>query len=339
MAPSDEDILQELSALERRSAGLLGQGNGLAAESWEDLERSLELQPMVSDLGLRAPDHFASVFAGLAGGILDLRPAIADALTSEEMHQQLDGAFKERLREATGKSGTIAIDNAVGGPDHRLVGPTHDVFRLFKTVKLVREGRFESAVKGVSKEAASYRRGLPPYLKVDDPKEALILVIMHWAADFFSSRSLPLPGWSRLAEVDNREFVSWLFKVYREGANLRTAISQFASNLSGLTLISILLHVYRYIDLFWITERAEFSASRLIMRQDLRFRWMSRNANLTALAVTTGNVAITRNIFSWNYLALIKFFADARAVESLLGDRHAELDKRTELLLRELEAG
>lgn len=337
MATSDDHVLRELIALERRSAQALGTEATMDAATWSDLESNLGLQPMAPGPGLRTPDHVASVFAGLAGGILDLRPQISDALTSEDMHQQLDAAFKERVRAATGRRGTIAIDNAVGGPDHRLVGPTHDIFRLFKTIRLVREGRFESAVKGVAKSANSYRGGLPPYLKIDDPREALVLVLMHWAADFFSSRSLPLPGWSRLAEVDDREFVSWLFKAYREGANLRTAISQFLSNLSGLALISIILHIYRYIDLFWITERAEFKASHLVLARDLRFRWMSRNANLTALAVTTGNAVLTQNIFNWNYLALMKFVADARAVESMLDKQHGELDRRTDLLLSQLD--
>jgi hypothetical protein len=335
---SRDEVLDGLLELEARSARLLHMEPPAVGGGWEDLEVRLGLDPLPHSLGLRGQDHFVSVFAGLAGGLLDLRPQIADSLTNEEMHQRIDAAFKEKAREVTGKNGTIAIDNAIGGPDHRLVGPTHDLFRLFKTIQLVRRGEFESAVKGVLKFKTSYRDGLPPYLKVDKASDALVLVLMHWAADFFSSRSLPIPGWSKLAEIDDRDFVAWLFKAYREGANLRTVVSQFLSNLSGLALISIILHIYRYIDLFWITEKAEFSAARLRLNKDLRFRWMSRNANLTALGVTTGNALITQNIFNWNYMAMMKFFADARAVEGILDAHHAELDRRTDLLLIEVEA-
>lgn len=332
-----DELLEQLLELEARSARLLKPDDALATPAtWQELEVRLDLEPLSGAPGLRGPDHFWSVFSGLAGGLLDLRPQIAESLTSEEMHQHIDAAYKEKVQQVVGRDGTLAVDNVMGGPEHRLVGPTHDVFRLFRTIQLVRRGEFESAVKGVLKSKGSYRDGLPPYLQVEKASDALILVLMHWAADFFSSRSLPLPGWSKLAEVDNRDFVAWLFKAYREGANLRTAVSQFLSNLSGLALISILLHVYRYIDLFWITERVDVSLSTLRLGRDLRFRWMSRNANLTALGVTTGNALVTQNFFNWNYMAMMKFFADARAVESILDDHHLELDRRTDLLLAEV---
>lgn len=330
-----DDLLEKLIELETKSARLLQPDDALPPPTtWQELESRIGLDPLSDSPGLRTPDHLASILSGLAGGFLDLRPQIAASLTSEEMHQRIDAAYKEKVKQIIGREGTLAIDNVMGGPDHRMVGPTHDVFRLFQTIQLVRRGKFESAVKGVLKHKDSYRDGLPPYLQVEKAADALVLVLMHWVADFFSSRSLPLPGWSKLAEVDNREFVDWLFKAYREGANLRTTVSQFLSNLSGLALISILLHIYRYIDMFWITERVEIST--LSLSRDLRFRWMTRNANLTALGVSTGNTIITQNLFNLNYMAMIKFFADARVVESILDSNLLDFERRTDILLSTL---
>jgi hypothetical protein len=336
--PRDE-VLDELAVLEARSRQMLVLEEHDQADDWRKLALLLDVENgSGQEFGLRTADHVVSVFSGLAGGMLDLRPGITKALTSEEMHARLDKAYKDRVREITGRRGTVAIDNVIGGRWHRMVGPTHDVFRLFRTIELVKNGQFESAVKGHKILRESYRNGLPPYLKVDSTSEALVLVLMHWAADFFSHESLPIPGWTKLAEIDDREFVMWLFKTYREGSDLRVLVSQFLSNMSGMTLVAILLRVYRYIDLFWITEKVEFSAGVLRLSDDLRFRWMSRNAALTAFTVSSGSAAISQDVFKLNYLALMKFFADARAVERLLDVSNKELDQQTDWIAAELGA-
>lgn len=333
----DDTLLAELALLDSKVRRLEGGVTVPTATSWSELYALVGEPVPGSDLGLRTADLAAATIAGLAGGVLDLQPAVSSALTSEDLHQKIDAAFKGKVTEVTGSNGTVAIDNALGGGlQHRLVGPTHDLFRLFSAVRAVRSGRFVSAVKGVAIFKDSYRDGLPPYVKVESISDALILVLMHWAADFFSAQSLPIPGWSKLTEIDDRDFVRRLFRAYREGTNLRTAVGQFSSNLSGLALISILLHLYRYIDLFWITECQNISLSALNLGKDLRFRWMSRNANLTAMAISSANAMISQNFFAWNYMAFVKFFADAQSVERLLGVRLAELDTRTDVLLREL---
>lgn len=340
-ADFDDDILMELADVESRLRRLEG-GSATApapARSWQDLYALVGADVPGGELGLRTADLAAATIAGLAGGVLDLQPTISSALTREDLHQRIDTAFKEKARQVTGRDGTLAIDSAVGGREHRLVGPTHDLFRLFTAIQLVRTGEFRSAVKGVLKHKTAYRDGLPDYLQVDSAPDALLLIVMHWSADFFSKMSLPIPGWSKLAEVNDREFVMCLFRAYRGGANLRSAVSQFASNLSGLALISILLHLYRYIDLLWVTECVPIKRDHLNLADDLRFRWMSRNANLTALSVSTAHAVVVENFFSWNYMSFCKFYADARAVERILDRHHAELDDRCDRLLRDLAAG
>ena len=333
-------LLLELADVETRLRHLEGgpQAALPPAGSWEELYALVGTEVPGGQLGLRTADLAAATIAGLAGGVLDLQPAISSALTREDLHQRIDASFKEKARQVTGANGTIAIDNVVGGREHRMVGPTHDLFRLFTAIHRVRTGDFRSAVKGVLKHKTAYRDGLPDYLKVDSSADALLLIVMHWSADFFSKMSLPIPGWSKLAEVNDREFVMWLFKAYREGANLRAVVSQFASNLSGLALISILLHLYRYIDQLWVTECVPIGGARFNLTNDLRFRWMSRNANLTALSVSTAHSVVTQNFFSWNYMSFCKFYADGRAVERILDSHHVELDDRCDRLLRDLAA-
>ena len=311
MAQQD-DILTEVLALDRRLDALEHQVVGghvaVPASAWSGLLDKYGCPEI--DPAMRACDHAAACIAGLAGGALDLRPKLSAAMTSEETHQRLDAAFKAKVRSVAG-DGTVPIDNVMGGPSHRMVGPTHDVMRLLKAIQCVRKGKFESAVAGVGKLADAYRDGFPPYVKVENAGDAAVLVLMHWAADFFSKLSLPLPGWSKLAEIPDREFVSALFRAYRGGANLRTAVSQLLSNLSGVALISVLLHVYRYVDMFWVSRTHEPSLGNIALRNDLRFRWMARNANLIAFGLSTGKAVATTDIFSLNYVAFFKFWATA----------------------------
>jgi hypothetical protein len=327
------ELDRRLDAVENRLKGESSTVRPVA--SWDDLLAKSGADLAGDQYSLRVCDHVAASIAGLSGGLLDLVPRLTDLMTSEKMHQRLD-AFKEKARALAGMN-VVAIDNALGGPSHRLVGPTHDVFRLFEAIACVRNGRFESAVRGVVKQADSYRPGLFPYGIVETPTDALILLLLHWSADFFSHMSLPIPGWSKLAEVNDVDFVRTLFRAYREGANLRTLCAQFLSNLSGLVLISLLLHLYRYTDMFWVSQTHEFSMSALNLRDDVRFRLMSRNANLVALSISSARVVATQNVFSLNYAAFFKFCSDSSALNHILGQRIIEIDARTDQMLAELE--
>lgn len=338
MGDEDDHLLKSLVGLQNRTDALDARLHGMAPPraivvAWEDIYAGHGELPPGANWELTVADHAAASIAGLGGGLLDLSKEISKGLTNESMHRRLDAIFKERV--AKSGDGTVAIDNALGGPSHRMVGPTHDVFRLFSAVKLVQAGRFESAVRGVLKEANSYRADLPDYLKISDPTEALLLVLLHWGADFFSKMSLPIPGWSKLAESNNVEFVRALFTAYRGGANLRSALSQLISNLSGLALISVVLHVYRYIDRY-ISGTMEFSLSSLSLSSDVRFGMMSRNANLIALAVSAAHAGVSQNIFALNYAAFFKFCADGRSINKLADGRADELEARLDVILREL---
>ena len=338
----DDPVLRDLAELQKKMNVVEAKLTDSAVPpepepTWEGLFAHYG-EPVPTDGNdLRVCDHVAASIAGLGGGLLDLRPRIEAKMTNEDWHQAIDKRFKQKAKAIVG-DGNVAIDNAVGGGDgHRLVGPTHDLLRFFQSIKALKEGKFTANVKGVHKVLERYRGGFPPYLKVEKTSDAVFLLLLHWSADFFSKRSLPIPGWSKLAESEDREFVTLLFRAYREGANLRTLVAQFISNLSGLALISIVLHLYRYFDMFFVSATHQFSLGALGLRDDYRFRMMSRNANLIALGVSTANVSVTQNIVAWNYMAFFKFCADGRKVNQILAGRERELDEQVDKLLGELE--
>jgi len=336
--PTRDDVLDKMLRLDaeldafERDAAPASPPVPVQPEDWAALMAKYDVAE--ADPAMRTCDHVASCVAGVAGSVLDISKSWDASMTSEDMHQRLDRFYKQKVESVTGGA-PPAIDNNIGGGAHRLVGPTHDIGRLWAAIQTVRSGRFRSAVGGDVREMHSFREGLPEYARVDDPADALMLLVLHWAADFFSKMSLPIPGWSRLAESIDAESVRAVFSAYRQGKNLRSEISKVLSNLSGVALISVLLRIYRYLDMFVVSSTHAFSLSVLTLGQDVRFRWMTRNANLIAVGFSTGRVFAMGNPVLLNYGAFFKFWQDARAIEKLLDQELTQVDARVDAVIAE----
>ena len=54
----------------------------------------------------------------------------------------------------------------------------------------------------------------------------IVKYLVHMLADFCSSASLPIPGWSLLTHFPNRDVEAFALKLYRNGMNLRTMALQ-----------------------------------------------------------------------------------------------------------------
>jgi hypothetical protein len=60
-----------------------------------------------------------------------------------------------------------------------------------------------------------------PYEPVTDLGEALVLWGKHLVADFIGDTNLPLSGWTKLYELDNRYLRKFAHETYGNGVNLR----------------------------------------------------------------------------------------------------------------------
>ena len=56
--------------------------------------------------------------------------------------------------------------------------------------------------------------------------EGVVKYLVHMLADFCSSRSLPIPGWSLLSHFPDRDVQAFALKLYKNGMNLRTMALQ-----------------------------------------------------------------------------------------------------------------
>lgn len=119
-----------------------------------------------------------------------------------------------------------------GGPAHRVRSAGHDIGRFFEALNQIRSGTFEGTVwedgQRIIKVATTTRSGMP-FAQATEPHLAVALLLKHWAADFVTPMSLPLPGWSLLYDMPDRDLRKFAHDAYAgtnsgDGLNLRSGI-------------------------------------------------------------------------------------------------------------------
>lgn len=128
--------------------------------------------------------------------------------------------------------------------------------------------------------------------------EAIVKYLVHMLADFCSSRSLPIPGFSILTHIPNRDVEAFALKLYRNGMNLRTMALQSVP--VGVT--ELLMSVY-----IWVRSKDrkdEYSEEA----------WEHKKNKLLLIAhgittaVNVGKVIITKSPWRLNLVVIARTF-------------------------------
>lgn len=113
-----------------------------------------------------------------------------------------------------------------GGPAHRVRSSGHDLGRPLAALQQIRDGAFRGVVwqDGVR---TVFTTEAGAYVPIPALGEALTLWLQHLAADFVTPMSLPLPGWTSLYDLPDREVRQLAHMIYTgptwgEGLNLRS---------------------------------------------------------------------------------------------------------------------
>lgn len=170
--------------------------------------------------------------AGLLGACGNLYDMQVDAAV-------LDGLSwlkkSDLLRQWEKDAARLSIDYTgpkFGGPAHRARSAGHDIGRFFNALNQVRTGTFEGTWwedgQRIQEQVTTLRSGRP-FAQATEPHLALALLLKHWAADFVTPMGLPLPGWSLLYEMPNRDLRKFAHDAYAgtnsgDGLNLRSGI-------------------------------------------------------------------------------------------------------------------
>lgn len=159
-----------------------------------------------------------------------------------------DGALDTQVRTALGKlSGTdllkqwergakrLPIDYTgpnFGGPGHRLRSAGHDLGRPVEALRQIRGGFFRGTtiIDGTRQTVT-----VGGYTPIPGLGEALTVWAKHLAADVVTPMSLPLPGFSQLYNLGDRDLRKFAHNAYEGGLAGKTADKASALNIrSGL---------------------------------------------------------------------------------------------------------
>ncbi|MHB8338430.1 MAG: hypothetical protein ACYDEE_13535 [Ignavibacteriaceae bacterium] len=289
----------------------------------EKLQELSDLRKRASDVfkvNLTYPDIAVSISAGVLLGI-------GNALFKDFIPE------KGSLRHEHGTTRT-GIDYSIPKPQgykgsvndlHRQIGPGHDIFRFKEALGLMNGKSSDFDLWGKNATDILGHELKPGNLKLDmfrelggfkiptDPKAELL---NHLLIDFFTKRSLPIPGSSYIAD-SSPEMAKMMLKMYDNGLNLKTGLG----NLLGYTLVQIIIHSYTF--LFKAIPQSEFkltnlsfdSANTLVesyieLTKKNEFHimmMMSHGSSFLVDSIITLSSKSYAGLFQLNYLSLMAF--------------------------------
>lgn len=223
----------ELTALNqhRREAGAWGE-----AEIADILDpvalRQLDEWRKASRLPWERSDLVVVGVAGLIGALASLYDKQIDAAVLNGLSWLKKS---DLLRQWERDAARLPLDYTgpkFGGPAHRVRSPGHDIGRFFNALNQVRTGTFVGTwwedSQRIVEQVTTTRSGMP-FAHAEEAHLALALLLKHWAADFVTPMNLPLPGWSLLYEMPNRDLRKFAHDAYAgtnsgDGLNLRSGV-------------------------------------------------------------------------------------------------------------------
>lgn len=307
------------------------------------------------NVDLKWPDYTVAaatgVLLGAANALFKMPPANQRKLFGREWVEH-----KHKMRSGA------AVDYKVPTPEshkgsvhdlHRQIGPGHDLFRFKEAIELMAGQRKDFPLWGRTivehMEAPLHGGRVTDFRGFKIPGDPVKEFWHHMLIDFFTKRSLPIPGSTWLAD-HSQPMARAMLKMYDEGLNLKNALGNFF----GFALVELIIHGYTF--LFRAAPRVGFSTSPLhierlptlietyrAMTRENEFHVMMMVAHGASFMVDSLITVGTKSyggLFQLNYLSLLAFsrhliqyllqsraryqqlLAEARAA----GDRVRELD-------------
>jgi len=160
----------------------------------------------------------------------------------------------------------------------------------FVDCAFTKEGAYELIVKSTNQNGTPY--------DTCNIFVGVVKYLVHMLADFCSSSSLPIPGWSLLTHFPDRDIEAFALKLYRNGMNMRTLALQSVP--VGVT--ELLMSVY-----IWIRSKnseEQYSEEAWNHKKD---KLLLITHGITT-AVNVGKVIITKAPWRLNLVVIVRTF-------------------------------
>ena len=295
---------------------------------YSDLISVEELQDIIIQLNTPLPrtekwiksDFIVVFIAALIGGLADFILGNRDnKFTGKD--SQFSKMFNKIHTEKFPHESNAPIDyqgKHFGGGYHRELSKGHDLLRFIEGIKMFKTGTFEAiryengtAIKVII-TANQYGK---PYEQLS-MIEAICNYSHHMFADFFSTYSLPFPGYSFFTESNNRKLRKLSADLYHQGFNCKNIVIQSVSAIAVETIIRIyfsIQSVEKYKNRIEIAEDySNFEAIKEFIspmsKEKLNEMLLVSHAIVTGL--NTGKIVINKNLAEINIaeiLAVVKY--------------------------------
>ncbi len=211
----------------------------------------------------------------------------------------------------------------MGGSDHRLRSLGHDLFGFLEGIWQIKNGIFTGGYFDHGKWnqiiSDTNQYGIP-YGKMDW-HEAIWYYVVHVFCDFFSSKSLPVPGFGYLVRLPYRDIRKIAHEMYSNGYNLR---HMFVQGLS-VGIVELIVRAYFYLRYY----RSELAKESLL----LKHREMRLLAHSLVTSFNVGKVILAQNPLFFN---LPQILFTVYQIWPLLID-HYRRNNQIQMVLRNLD--
>lgn len=251
-------------------------------------------------------DYIMLVAAGVSGGLIDVvmgRPG------SGYQGVNPDGVLG-KFNEPTIKNDSFwglgekfktfdLKNNPIDAPipgipvgDHRLYSYGHDIFRAFQSINLIMTGQGPIGIDPTGGLGGELSRGLDPRFTAPDAIwKAVVVLALHLYKDYWSSRSLPVPGSTWIAHINGDEMPEWLDEATNQkDFNLRTLSAQVLS----VAVIEVMIGIHMAVR--GRSYKSEYSEAQIAYKKQK----MLLASHAVGMAFNLGKVYATGNPYFLN---------------------------------------
>jgi len=186
---------------------------GYWKENIRDIKISQEIENLnqeingidVSPLNFDTGDFVTVFISGVLGGLMDIFIGKPSGYKEPKIKDNSFFGLGKQLKEYDIKNNPI--DKHLPGArvgDHRLYSYGHDLFRFNKGLQLIMQGKGTLGISGTGGEISLESIPLN-YKTPEDMWEAALILLLHLSKDFWTARSLPIPGSTIIANLNNDE--------------------------------------------------------------------------------------------------------------------------------------
>jgi hypothetical protein len=265
----------------------------------------------VKSLDWSLGDFLCVFLTGVVGGLCDLVIGKADGFDEPKLKNSSLGGLGKKLKEYDLKSNPIDahIPGAKLG-DHRLYSYGHDLFRLIDGVRIIMNGKGKLGVAGTSGvlELSQLQEGFTP---PDEIWKAVIVLLLHLFKDFWTHRSLPIPGSTIIADLNGHKMPQWLDVITNDkDVNLRTLTGQ------GLSYGVNEMIPWLYLNL----SSSDKQLDKRLFSEKLSI--MKLMGHTISMLFNVGKVIATKNPFLLNVAQMLRILSLATKVIGMSIERN-----------------